>query len=1521
MAFNLTANLSLQRQVNIRPLISDIQKQLDRARFSISVNLDTRGIRQIEGILKRNGAAADSFNASLSSVNATAGKLGQTLSGQKFSTGSIKAINSELAVSKSRIQSLDTTSQKAFSGIAAQSYLAYRSITLLTQQFNEFKAYNSLLTKFAQVSGVGIDKVNDLSTAVRRNAIEFGTNSRELLEVATNLKRAGLSSDKVKDSLRLFSKLNLSEGISDIKQVTQAYVILDRIFGQSSEEIEQSFNKITNLSAQFANESEDTITALKIFGAQFHSLGGSLDEFNAIFTATQENSQQSASVVANALKTIFARISSAPETISALDKMGISLRDLQGRFIGPAKSVEILVHALGDLEDTDTRKLELLQKISGTRQVSVLASLLNSYGRQLEATNILKEQSNKLDRDAAIAQQSLAVKIQSTAEVVKREFAAIFENKNVIGFTDSVLGLTRAFSGLLPVLSPLVPVFAALTVRSLANRSGIGNLASGGLASIGASFTSGFNQSVVRSAPAARLLPSPNVSPVARQPSIYSRNPHFDASGLDSVKGSFGQVYGSKSTTGKINFVNRFSQAIGDLSPTERQLAGAMKHYAIQISDGTASEAALDNTRKALQRVQARQAAKLGIQTTRQTTYTGSASGTFLERTGNGLASIYRQHGERIGQGALAGGLILNNSFNKEGVPKELLNTGLSTGLSANVLGVNAPASAAIGIGAALLNYSDVIESEAKRIENNKISAALDSLAVKIRLDGDKLGAGALEGGRGLLATLNDALANSRKEVGTTQAIIGGTKAQLGNLLSGQFDKLDGSLFGAKQAIQDDRREQFNQTLRQSTDALLTFRQSILASGVKSLEEFEQFGGGFGRQLLGILQHLDPAIRRTTEQLIHSTDSNQLREAIAQNLANAISKQAVEVEAKRRSLSPAYKLGSGVTGYESAELGTAAYGKQIDRLGLSKEIAATLKDVNTASRVSPGILAGGLDFTKDRFAESVANQLKLSGVGAKVADAIQQQLEETGFDKFRDSLADIDKATSDLLGQFDPLVSSTQRLAAAQNELINVRNQNFSTFAGQYGSAVDANLQAQIASLNVADSISRYRKGPLDTKSGNLLATTGAIALGGSADTSKLGHNLKLLTEQFEKTKDVRFLEAIKQTEQALKLLGDTTLRTRNIEEELNKAKSRKEAKLGAAENFLSLDRKGRREAIQGLGLAAVASSRGSLAGFGVEEQQKIIAALKSVSEVRLGSGRTGKEELERLIKGTLPGIVAAEDKDIATLTKESISVGIDAAAATRELAVNQERQLVSFLTGLGAENRNFLTSLGTLLAPSRIPHHAAGGYVSGPGTSTSDSIPSRLSAGEYVLRASAVRRLGVGYLDTLNMAGGGSVDRQYRRQQYLQSQFSKTDAYIRSKRALYQYPNRRTQFQDYSDRFANFRNYTRLQRSSGNQNYGRGFANGGLVSSSVPNMAGVSASIDRFQSSVLSLSNAIGKLDGFSIPSHIEFSGTHTVEVIHNGAAVFSSLEPRFAQLIEVSIDKALRQHLPLQMRLDPLT
>jgi hypothetical protein len=61
-------------------------------------------------------------------------------------------------------------------------------------------------------------------------------------------------------------------------------------------------------------------------------------------------------------------------------------------------------------------------------------------------------------------------------------------------------------------------------------------------------------------------------------------------------------------------------------------------------------------------------------------------------------------------------------------------------------------------------------------------------------------------------------------------------------------------------------------------------------------------------------------------------------------------------------------------------------------------------------------------------------------------------------------------------------------------------------------------------------------------------------------------------------------------------------------------------------------------------------------------------------------------------------------------------------------------------------------STLGTVVTGiGKFLGFAEGGYVRGPGTSTSDSIPAFLSDKEYVFKASAVRKWGVGFLNALN--------------------------------------------------------------------------------------------------------------------------------------------------------------------------
>ncbi len=110
----------------------------------------------------------------------------------------------------------------------------------------------------------------------------------------------------------------------------------------------------------------------------------------------------------------------------------------------------------------------------------------------------------------------------------------------------------------------------------------------------------------------------------------------------------------------------------------------------------------------------------------------------------------------------------------------------------------------------------------------------------------------------------------------------------------------------------------------------------------------------------------------------------------------------------------------------------------------------------------------------------------------------------------------------------------------------------------------------------------------------------------------------------------------------------------------------------------------------------------------------------------------------------------AASAAKVAQKTTETTAVvSMDAAKAGAGAAASQASVPI---VGPGLAIAAMVAMVAAVMALlGGIKKFAGGGLVSGPGSAISDSIPARLSAGEYVVRAAAVRQVGVAFLDSLN--------------------------------------------------------------------------------------------------------------------------------------------------------------------------
>lgn len=143
----------------------------------------------------------------------------------------------------------------------------------------------------------------------------------------------------------------------------------------------------------------------------------------------------------------------------------------------------------------------------------------------------------------------------------------------------------------------------------------------------------------------------------------------------------------------------------------------------------------------------------------------------------------------------------------------------------------------------------------------------------------------------------------------------------------------------------------------------------------------------------------------------------------------------------------------------------------------------------------------------------------------------------------------------------------------------------------------------------------------------------------------------------------------------------------------------------------------------------------------------------KEVAE-RTGTMTVFAEQAARNMQDTFADFLFDPFKDGTKGMLDSFAETIRRIAA--EMAASE---VFKALGNYGTQNSG--TWWGSLLSAFGGKKAAAGGYISGPGTATSDSIPALLSNGEYVIKAAAVSQYGRGFFESLNarrFASGGYV-------------------------------------------------------------------------------------------------------------------------------------------------------------------
>lgn len=194
--------------------------------------------------------------------------------------------------------------------------------------------------------------------------------------------------------------------------------------------------------------------------------------------------------------------------------------------------------------------------------------------------------------------------------------------------------------------------------------------------------------------------------------------------------------------------------------------------------------------------------------------------------------------------------------------------------------------------------------------------------------------------------------------------------------------------------------------------------------------------------------------------------------------------------------------------------------------------------------------------------------------------------------------------------------------------------------------------------------------------------------------------------------------------------------------------------------------------------LAKLGTSAGEAFTFGLSTKlsgawESISKAFDSASSNVVTSGILKSEqeaidkrtkEMEDLVKQRSRSIAESISGDLSTAFLDFADGSKTAAEAFSDFARQTVRSLAQIATQAAIMNALFPPGspmgnmIGAFASATQIKGFATGGYVSGPGTGTSDSIMARLSNGEFVTDAKTVRHFGIGFFENLKSLASGGV-------------------------------------------------------------------------------------------------------------------------------------------------------------------
>lgn len=443
-------------RVDSKSLTSELQtisKEIQNA-FSLSshssLSADMKeAIRQagiLESALKKattsKGISFVSLNQELAKAGTSADQLiatlakgGSTFAGSfNIALQSLASANREVIALSSKISEMKRVMTQSMKFTFAQEFQR-QVIGAIQEAIYWTKELNTELTNISVVSGKSGQDLEKVYNTIIEKSRELRVSAQEYAEASEIFYQQGLNDTEVARRSEITIKAARAAG-SATEEMSSQLTAVWNTYQMQGEEQERAAAVGARLAADTAVDFADIAEAMQISATAASQMGVSYDSLAAIIATVGDTTQQSASVIGNAYKTIFSRfynlISSEEGAVelgrisTQLKELGINILDLEGNLI----PLDTIIQDIGNRWDTYSQKQQIAisEVVGGTRQFGQFLALMQNFDKyQKLLASAQSETGTSLNQQYEANLNSIESAAENAAEAWSIAFSDIFD--------------------------------------------------------------------------------------------------------------------------------------------------------------------------------------------------------------------------------------------------------------------------------------------------------------------------------------------------------------------------------------------------------------------------------------------------------------------------------------------------------------------------------------------------------------------------------------------------------------------------------------------------------------------------------------------------------------------------------------------------------------------------------------------------------------------------------------------------------------------------------------------------------------------------------------------------------------------------------------------------------------------------------------------------------------------------------------------------------------------------------------